>query len=385
MKWNKLVTVIVGLLVILTVVFYVYPPKWAYRVTGNKPSDKVVIGAILPLTGNSAAWGEQGRWGIEMAVEDINTQGGINGRRLEVIFEDSQAIPKNALAALNKLVLVDKVPAIIGDIVSATTLAIAPVVERNRVVLIAPTASAPAITNAGEYIFRVWPSDLLEGSVFARFLIGRGLKRLAILHIQNDYGQGLANAFKTTFVGAGGEVPSIQAYAQEETDFKPYLRRSEASRIQGIYLVSYYKDAALILKQAREIGLSTRFFGATAVESPKLIEIAGGAAEDLAYPIITDFDLENPTPRAAEFISKFKRKFGKDPDWASSHTYDAVLVAADAMRRGASSGEEIRRKIDSTRIFHGVTGTITFDENGDVIEKPVKIRVVRRGKFVPFE
>jgi len=341
----------------------------------------IKIGAVLPLTGDSAAWGEQGKYGIELAVEEINSKGGINGKKLEVVYEDSQAIPKNAVTSIQKLINVDKVPAVVGDIVSATTLAMAPIAEKSKTVLIAISASAPAITNAGEYIYRVWPSDLLEGSVLAEFVSKNKYKKVCILHIQTDYGTGLRDAFKKTFEQKGGRVILTQGYKQDETDFKPVLLKIKSKRPDAVYIVGYYKDSGLILKQAKEIGLKTQFFGATAVESPKLIEIAGDAAEGLIYPIITDFDPDNPSPIQKEFIEKFKKKFGVVPDWASSHSHDAVVVIAEAMKKGGTTGKAIKKTIDSQKIFEGVTGKIVFDKNGDVIDKPVTIKTIKNGKF----
>jgi len=340
------------------------------------------IGAVLPLTGDSAAWGEQGRWGIELAVAKVNKAGGVGGRRVEVVFEDSQALPRNAVNAFNKLSQVDVVRAVVGDIVSASTLAMAPLAEDRHVVLIAPTASAPAITNAGDFVFRVWPSDLLEGAAAADWAHSQRFEKVAILHIANDYGSGLAAAFRERLEGAGGKVVSVQSYAQDQTDFRPYLTRVKFESADVVYLVSYYKDAGLVLKQAREMGLTTKFLGATAVESPDLLRLAGDAAEGLIYPTIVDFDPSNPSARQKEFIDEFTAAHGKAPDWASSHAHDAALVIIEAMRSGARTGDEIRTAINTRRVFEGVTGTIRFDDHGDVVNKPVVMKTVRGGTFV---
>jgi branched-chain amino acid transport system substrate-binding protein len=340
------------------------------------------LGAVLPLTGDSASWGQQGRWGIDFAVRQINARGGIQGRQIEIVFEDSQALPRLAVTAFSKLTQVDHVPAVIGDIVSATTLAMAPLAEERQVVLIAPTASAPALTKAGKFIFRVWPSDLLEGGAAANWARSQGMQKAAILHIANDYGSGLAGAFGARFESLGGKVVSIQSYGQDQTDFKPYLLRVKSEAPDVVYLVSYYKDAAQLLKQAKEIGVNRKFLGATAVESPDLLTLAGTAAEGLVYPTIVDFDPSNPTATQTRFISEFKAAYGKDPDWASSHAHDAALVILEVMKAGAITGEQIRAAIDKRRVFEGVTGPIHFDENGDVIDKQVVMKTVRGGAFV---
>jgi len=348
----------------------------------NISTSPIRIGAVLPLSGNSAAWGEQGRWGIEMAITKANEAGSISGHRIEVIFEDSQATPRIALTAFNKLTQVDGVDAVVGDIVSATTLAMAPLAEERNVTLIAPTASAPAITNAGTFIFRVWPSDLLEGVAAADWARAQHIDKVAILHIANDYGAGLATTFRTQLEGTGGQIVSVQSYAQDQTDFKPYLTRVKYESPDLIYIISYYKDAGLILKQAREMGIATRFLGATAVESPDLLLLAGSAAEGLVYPTIVDFDPSNPTPHQKVFIDEFTKMYGKSPDWASSHAHDAMLVIIEALKSGARTGDEIRAYIDKRRIFEGLTGKIHFNDNGDVIDKPIVMKEVRDGKFV---
>jgi len=352
---------------------------------GSSSRSTLRVGAVLPLTGDSAAWGDQGRKGIEAAVKEINDSGGINGQSLEVVYEDSQANPRLAVSAISKLISVDKVPAVVGDMVSATTLAMAPIAEEKQVVLIAPSASAPAISDAGKFIYRVWPSDLLEGSELAKWAHGQGYKRVCVLYISTDYGLGLSKVFQQTFESLGGSVPSTQGYAQDETNFKPYLARVKSENPDAVYLISYYKDAALALKQAKEIGLNAQFFGATAVESPELVKLAGDAAEGLIYPTIVDFDPANPNDNQRAFIEKFRAAYKTDPDWASSHAHDALLVIAEAMRSGARTGDEIRQAIDKKREFSGVTGRIIFNEKGDVVDKPVAIKMVKNGKFEPFK
>jgi branched-chain amino acid transport system substrate-binding protein len=163
---------------------------------GGGSRSTVKIGAVLPLTGDSAAWGDQGRKGIEVAVREVNDSGGVNGQPIEVVYEDSQANPRLAVSAISKLISVDKVPAVVGDAVSATTLAMAPIAEETQVVLIAPLASAPAISDAGKFIYRVWPSDMLEGSEVSKWAHGQGYKCVSVLYIYTDYGFGLLKVFQ---------------------------------------------------------------------------------------------------------------------------------------------------------------------------------------------
>lgn len=352
--------------------------------THEEPNE-VKIGAILPLTGDAASWGEAGKEGIELAVSEINSKGGINGRKLEIIYEDTQANPEKGASAMLKLATIDKVPAVVGDIVSATTLAAAPIAEKNKVVLLSPTASAPKITHAGKYIFRIWPSDLTEGTAIANFAAkDLGLKRVAILYIQNDYGIGLRDVFKKVFTQLGGKIIEAVAYKPDETNFRAHLTKIVKKSPEAIYLVSYYKDAALVLKQAKELKITTQFLGTTAVEEPKLIEIAGEAAEGLIYPISSGYDPKSQDKVVQEFNKRFKEKYGKAPGFVQAQCYDALKILAYVISKGNYTGEAIQKALEGLKDYHGVTGVISFDENGDVI-KPTIIKTIKNGKFVLYQ
>jgi len=272
---------------------------------------------------------------------------------------------------------------VIGDIVSSVTLAVAPIAEKNQVVLLAPTASAPAITNAGDFVFRIWPSDLAEGREIATFAAKAAFKRVGILYMQNDYGLSIKDVFTKTLTGAGGVVTVALGYKPDESDFRSYLGRLADGKPDAIYLVSYYKDGALALKQARELGITTQFLGTTAVEDPKLLEIAGTAAEGLIYPLATGYDAESSDPAVQSFRSRYLERYKTEPDWVPAQTYDALKLIAHAIEAGGVTGPAIQKALASVKGFHGVTGDITFDANGDVI-KPVTIKIVKNGRFEKF-
>jgi len=345
---------------------------------------EIKIGAILPLTGDAASWGDQGKKGIDLAAEEINSAGGIDGSRLVVIYEDTQATPRRAATAMQKLCTVDRVSAVIGDIVSATTLAVAPIAEQNRVLLLSPTASAPAISDVGDYIFRIWPSDIAEGTAIVEFAFQTlGLRRVAILYIENDYGVGLRRVFEKKFSGLGGTITAALGYKQDETDFRSYLTKIRGSAPEAIYLVSYYKDASLALRQARELGIRSEFLGTTALEDPHLISIAGRAADGVIYPMSTGYDPKSADTAVQDFKARFRARFGEDPGFVSAHAYDALKLIAFAMKISGTTGPEIRTGLLRVRDFHGATGTINFDSKGDVI-KQTTIKEIRNGQFVHY-
>lgn len=351
--------------------------------TSSNQSQQIKIGVLFPLTGDAASYGEKGKKAIELAIEEVNAN---EDKKASAIFEDSRAEPKTGVSAAQKLIGVDKVPIIVGDIVSSVTLAIAPIAEKSQVVVLAPTSSAPAITNAGNYIYRIWPSDLVEGSKIAELAAQRGFKNVAIVHLNNDYGLAIANIFQKTFEQKGGKVILKEGYLDKATDFRSVLSKVASLKPDAIYLAGYFADTARILKQARELGIKSQFLGTTAIEDDQFIKLAGNAAEGMIYPLATGFD---PTiiknPKVDNFVNAFEKKYKYKPGWVEAHSYDAFMMAYQAANSSNSqiTGTSIKNYFDSIKDYEGVTGKIVFDKNGDVV-KPVVFKTIRNGKFLPL-
>ena len=178
----------------------------------NQNDKNLKIGILFPMTGDASSYGKKGEKAIQLVIKEINNKGGVNGYNVEAIYEDSKAEPKTGVNAAQKLIFTDKVVAIVGDIVSSVTLPVSPICEKYKVVLIAPTSSAPDITNAGEYIYRVWPSDLAEGAAIGTFAKNKGYKNAVILHLNNDYGISISEIFKSNFESDSGKVALTSAY-----------------------------------------------------------------------------------------------------------------------------------------------------------------------------
>ncbi|MUG99236.1 ABC transporter substrate-binding protein [Scytonema sp. UIC 10036] len=342
---------------------------------------EIKIGVLFPLTGDAASYGEKGKKAIELAVEEINAK---EVKKATAIFEDSRAEPKTGVTATQKLIDVDKVPVIVGDIVSAVTLAIAPIAEKNQVVVLAPTSSAPAITNAGEYIYRIWPSDLVEGTKIAERAAQKGFKNVAILHLNNDYGLAIANIFQKTFEQKGGKVVLKEGYLDKATDFRPVLSKIANLKPDVIYVAGYFADTARILKQSRELAIQSQFLGTTAIEDDEFIKLAGNAAEGMIYPLATGFD---PTviknSKVDNFVNSFEKKYKYKPGWVEGHSYDAFMMAYQAANSSDAqvTGTSIKKYFDTMKSYEGVTGKIVFDKNGDVV-KPVVFKTIQKSKFV---
>ncbi|HDZ20147.1 MAG TPA: hypothetical protein ENH80_00540 [Phycisphaerae bacterium] len=349
---------------------------------GQGHDDELRIGVVFPLTGDAASYGEKGREAIDLAVSIVNAEGGCGGRPVRVIYEDSRADPKTGVSAIRKLISADHVPIVIGDIVSAVTLAAAPIAENNRVVLLSPTSSSPAITNAGHYIYRIWPSDLAEGRAIAKLALSRDYRRVSIFHMNNDYGTSIAQVFKKTFEAGGGSIPVMEAYQAEGTDYRSFLAKMKMDAPDALYIAGYFADTATIVRQLRELGLSTQVLGTTAVEDDKFLQLAGDAAEGVIYPLATGFDPASSDAQVQQFVKKFRSRYGHEPGWVEAQAYDAFMLICHVASRLDEdvTGEALKKALDTMGSYKGVAGVIEFDENGDVV-KPVVLKTVRNGVF----
>lgn len=348
-------------------------------------AEPLKLGAVLPLSGDASNYGKSAQRGINLAVKEINAAGGVMGRQLQPIFEDDKAVARDGVNATQKLINVDKVPVIVGGITSAVTLAAAPICESNKVVWLSPTGSAPAITSAGEYIFRNFPSDDIEGKVMADLIHTKGHKSVAILQVQNDYGEGIAKVFKTSYEGQGGSVPVLEKYKQDESDFRSLVTKAINAKPEAIYFIGYYKDVALAAKQAREAGTKVPFYATTTVEDPQFLQTGGSAVEGVIYPLASGFDKESTDASIQKFRDAYRREYQEDPGFVEAQAYDCVYLVKQAIENAkGTTGPDIQRGMAQIKNFPGAAGVTSFDQNGDVV-KQIRLKVVRDGKFVPYE
>lgn len=349
----------------------------------KKEEKEIKIGAILPLTGDAALYGKSIKKGIDLAVDQINSKGGIKGSKVSVIFEDSKAVPADGVAAFQKLINIHKVSAVIGDAVSSVTLAFAPIAEKNKIVILSPLSSSPVLTDAGDFIFRNVPSDLYGGKVAAYFAVkDQGWKKLAILYINNDFGVGLKRVFSENVETLGSEIVASDAYEQGAKDFRTQLLKIKSTNPEAVFIVGY-GEVPQILIQAKEIGLKTKFLGTGLLEDPNVIKLAKNAAEGIYFTQL-QYDASLTDSLVKDFVDAFTKKYNAKPDIIAAYGYDAMKVLTYAMEGSNLTSEGIRDQLYKVKNYHGVTGDITFDKNGDVIQ-PMGIKTVRNGEFVWHE
>jgi branched-chain amino acid transport system substrate-binding protein len=345
--------------------------------------DSIKIGEYTSLTGKEASLGQSSHQGTVLAIETINAAGGVLGKKLQLITEDTESKSGESGTAVRKLISRDKVVAILGEVASSRSLEGAPVCQAYKVPMISPASTNPRVTEIGNYIFRVCFIDPFQGPVMAKFALGTlKAKHIAIFSsVSSAYSVGLAKYFKEAFVAGGGEVVAEPKYSEGDKDFKAQLTAIKATGADAIFSPGYYNEGALIVKQARDLGITVPIFGGDSWEAEALIELGGKAMEG-AF-LCSHYSPQDPSPRVQDFVAAYRKRWGAGfaPDSNASLGYDSVLVLADAIRRAGSTDRAlIRDAIAETKNFPAVTGTITINEHRDA-SKSADIITVKNGKF----
>jgi ABC-type branched-chain amino acid transport systems, periplasmic component len=345
----------------------------------------IKIGEFASLTGKEATYGQAAHRGTLLAIEEANAAGGVLGRPLELITEDDQSKAGEAATIAKKLISRDKVVALLGEITSGRTLEAAPIAQNAKIPLISPGATAPAVTARGNYIFRVCFVDSFQGNVMAKFAReSLKLSRTAILSSASSaQSVGLAKIFRERFTALGGTIVLEQKYSEGDKDFRAQLTAIRAAGVEGIFVPGYYAEAALICKQARDLGITAPLFGIDGWESAELVNIGGDAVEGSYFS--THFSPESDAPDVRSFNERFRARWGTGTDALSALGYDSAKLLIDALRRaGTTDGAKLRDALAATKDFKGVTGTIAFDAQRNPTKSAVVLQV-RNGQFTFVE
>ena len=344
--------------------------------------ETIKVGEFASLTGKEATYGQAAHKGTLLAVEDINAAGGVLGRKIELITADDLSKPGESATIVKKFISRDKVIAILGEVASSRSLEAAPIAQNAKIPMISPCSTAPEVTSKGNYIFRACFIDPFQGTVMARFA-KEGLKarRVALLSsVTSAESVGLAKYVRERFTHDGGVVALDQKYADGDKDFRAQLTAIRAANVDGIFVPGYYTEAALICKQARDLGLTLPLFGIDGWESPELVAI-GGAAVEGAY-FLTHYSPENQSPAVVKFNAEYRQRWGETSNTLAALGYDSVKLLADALQRaGTTDAAPLRDALAATNRFAGVTGTITFDAQRNPTKSAVVLQV-KGGKFV---
>jgi branched-chain amino acid transport system substrate-binding protein len=344
-------------------------------------SAQIKIGEVNPLTGGISQFGISCHQGYLLAIEEVNQAGGVLGQKIELVTEDDRSKPGECATVVRKLIGVDKVVGVLGDATSSATLEGAPIAQSSKVPMITPTATNPKITEVGDYIFRVCFLDEFQGRVLARFAREKlNAKTAAILtDVKQDYSVDLTKFFKEQFTKNGGSITREQSYSTGDTDFRAQLTTLRAPKPDVVYVPGYYQEVALIIKQARQVGLTMPFIGCDGWANQSLLTI-GGKALDGCY-LTNHFSPDDPAPPVQKFVEKYKSKYGSVPDTFAALGYDAARIVMDAINRaGSAEPSAIRDALAKTSGFEGCTGTIGFDANRNAT-KAALVLTIKDGKF----
>ena len=372
-------------LISLCLITALFTPLACTRRGGNcpDPGGPIKIGVYGDLSGQTSSFGQSTRNGSQMAADEINAAGGINGRQVQLIHEDDQGEPGKAATVVAKLINQDQVRALIGEVASSNSIAAAPNAQKAKVPMISPSSTNPKVTQISDYIFRVCFIDPFQGEVMAKFAINSlKAKKAAILFDSNsDYSKGLIQFFKAAFTKLGGTIVIEKAYAQRDRDFTGQLTAIRDTTPDVIYVPGYYQEVGVIAKQTKQLGIKAPLLGGDGWDSPQLWDLGGDALN--GNYISNHYSVDDPTPVIQDFVKRYKARYnGTAPDAIAALGYDATMVMADAIKRaGGTECVTLRDAIAQTANYKGITGVITLNSERNAV-KPAVVLELKDKKFV---
>lgn len=347
-------------------------------------SSEVKIGAIVSRTGGMSPYGQSVAKGLDLAAEEINAAGGVLGGPLTLVYRDDESRPDVGAAAAEDLIQNEGVRLIIGAVSSHVTEAVAEVAQKNSVVLISPSASEPKLSTAGDYIFRNYPSDIIEGTAMAEFAKTNGVRKVVIFAIEENFGTGLTEVFRRRFESKSRTVLETFNFPSDASSdvFAPMIEQVRELEPQGVYIIAYVDQMAALLMQLKEAGCMALKMGSGAVTEDTLA-LAGDAADHLVYAKL-ELDIESKNPKVASFVEAYTAKYGSSPDVFAAHAYDALTAMVMAIEEAQMAHPDSVKLQLLNLDFEGAAGKTAFDERGDVTRYP-QLFVLHEGKPVLFD
>jgi branched-chain amino acid transport system substrate-binding protein len=344
--------------------------------TASAMSTEIVFGHFASMTGSTAHFGQDTDRGVRMAIEEANAKGGVLGKKIKLVTLDDRGDSAEAANAVSRLIDVEKVSALLGEVSSSLSLAGGRVAQRRKIPMISPTSTNPKVTEVGDYIFRVCFIDPFQGKVMATFARKNlNFDKVAILKdVKNDYSIGLADAFQKSFTELGGKIVGEQSYSQGDTDFSAQVTAVRGTGAQALFVPGYYSEVGSIARTADRLGLKIPLLGGDGWDSPDLFKIGGDAINGSYFS--DHFAPDVATEKAKAFVANFTTKYGQAPTGLGALGYEAALVLIDAVARaGKTDPTAIRDAIATTKDFEGVTGKITLDAQRNALKSAVVLKV----------
>lgn len=341
-----------------------------------KDDEEINIGAILPMTGDAAKYGIWAQHGMEMAVDEVNRNGGINGTKLKLEIQDSRTSPTEAVNAMHFFLTTSRPIAIFTTLTSVCN-ALIPITEKEKTILFA-NSTLPGITEKGRYVFRNIANLSGDISAAVEYCVKNfGKKPVGIIWRNDDFGVWGSKKFKELYESKQGQVTASESFEPNTNDFKTHITKLAERKPDIIYILAY-SEAGIFIKQARELGCKWQFIGITTLGDPEVGRIAGDA---LNGAIFTEsaFDPNANKESIKAYRAEYQKRYGENSEvWAATF-YDAVKIFALAVEKAGTDPDKLRDTLIGFRDYPGISGNTTFLPNGDVV-KPVNIKIIKDGK-----
>lgn len=346
-------------------------------------SKELYIASANPMTGDSAQFGDMKVKAIQLALDECNAAGGIDGKEVKLLVGDDTGNPKEAPNVAQKFASDDRVLAVIGHWNSSCTLAARGIYNEAGIPTITESVNKTITDGTTPAVFRISLTDTEQANALAGYAYNQmGKRNAAILYTANDFGNGLMNDFTAAFTAQGGTIAASETYFEGQSkDFSPQLTKIKAANPDLLFVAGYYVETALIAQQARNMDFDVPMLGTEGISSEELIKLGGDAVEGIRFAGFFHPDVEFTGTK--EFVEAFREKYNKEPDTYAALAYDTANLILDAMRENGATREGILKYLNSGKEFEGVAGPVTFINNGST--RTIIVLTVKDGKFVPAD
>lgn len=341
--------------------------------------EEVVIGGIGPLTGSNASYGISVQQGGQLAVDEINAAGGINGMQIRYLFEDDESDAEKAISAYNKL-MDDGMQVLMGTVTSDPCIAVTDESSRDGILQITPSGSAEACTQY-DNCFRICFTDPLQGRSMANYMYEEGLRKVAIIYdVASDYSSGIYEAFVDEFEALGGEIVAAESFTSGDVDFKTQLTKIKATDAEALFLPIYYTEVAYIVNQAVNVGLDLPYYGCDGWDGV-INQLEGDTTNIEGAIYLTPFVANSEDEIVQNFVTNYREAFGAEPDQFAADAYDAIYTIKAAIEQAGSMDNDAIIAAMTEITVSGVTGEMTFSEDGEP-NKAARVAVIQDGQYV---
>ena len=344
--------------------------------TGNKIGDTIKIGYNLELSGSVAAYGQAEKNGADLAIEEINKAGGVDGKKIEAVSKDNKSDNTEAATVTTNLATESKVNAIVGPATSGAVAASTPNTTSAAVPLVTPSGTQDSLTvsdknKVNKYIFRSTFQDSFQGQVLAQYATSNLNAKKVVLYYDasSDYAKGIAEKFKSEYKG---DIVVEETFQSKDTDFQAALTKIKNKDFDAIVMPGYYTETGLITKQAREMGIDKPILGPDGFADSKFIESAGAANTNNVFYVSGYSTKVSLSDKSTAFVEAYKAKYGEEPNMFAALAYDSVYMIADAAK-DAKTSKDIAENLASLKDFEGVTGTMTIDKEHNPVKSAIMI------------